>query len=859
LPNSVTSSERLGCGRTGADGPRPGHALPGDKPQWPRDRVVDVRHIKLELSVHVEGKGIAATATHTVVPLNDGLREIAFDAVEMQIDGVTVAGAPSAFNYDGEVLRVKLSAPRDRGREFRVAIRYRARPRLGLYFIAPDEGYPEKPLQVWSQGQDEDSRYWFPCHDAPNEKHTSEMLVTVPGTWYALSNGRLLQDKANRDGTRTFHWLQERPHSPYLVTLAAGEFERIDASRPGLPIDYLVEPKDRDRGELTFKNTPRMVDLFERVTGVKYPWAKYSQVVVRDFIFGGMENTSATTMTENILLDRKAARDYTSDDLISHELAHMWWGDLVTCRDWSHGWLNEGFATYFEMLWDEQDRGIDEYRQGAIQNADLYFTEVGDRYRRPIVTNVWNAPIDLFDRHLYEKGSLVLHALRGLLGDDQFFRAIQRYCREHQERNVVTQDLVDAIEAETGRNLEWFFDQWVYRPGHPELKVSWSWDDERNVATLNVKQTQKQEDGVGLFRLPVTVDFRTGRGRPQPFRVEVTEQEQTFAFALPRKPDLCRFDPYNWTLKKLEFEKSVKELRLQLADDDDIAGRQLAAEALGKKGGPEALEALEEAVNRDRFWAVQAAAAKALGAMRTPEARDALLRSIGVRHPKARRGVVAALGQFRGDERVLEAVAPLAKRDQSWFVEGEANRTAGKLRLPGSYRLVMANIGRESFLQAVRVGCIDGLVELREERGLEAIAEWVPYGKPVRSRPPALLALGRLAPFFDGRKKQVADDVSAYLDDPDFRVRTAAANTLRALRDPSFAPLLDRMAERELDGRGIRVAREVAQALRKGADTAEEMRRLRDDFEQLRDENARLRSRVEKLEGRQDAGGRSQE
>ncbi|MGI8925383.1 MAG: M1 family aminopeptidase [Tepidiformaceae bacterium] len=821
------------------------HALPGDRPRWPRDRAVDVEHIKLEVTLDAAAKAVAGTATHTVTPFSDGLRSMEFDAVDMEISGVSVNEAPAKFSYDGARLRVVLGATRRRGEPLTIAIAYRARPRIGLYFVGDDPAYPEKPAQVWSQGQDEDSRFWFPCYDHPNEKQTSEMVVTALASWSVLSNGALVSERANADGTRTFHWRQERPHSTYLITLVAGEFERIDASREGLTIDYYVEAKDAESGAITFANTPKMVALFERLTSVPYPWAKYSQVVVRDFVFGGMENTSATTMTENILLDRKAMRDYSSDPLISHELAHMWWGDLLTCRDWSHGWLNESFATFFEFLWDEEAKGIDEYRQGVIENTRLYLEE---RYRRPIVTNVFNEPIDIFDRHLYEKGSLVLNTLRGVLGEDAFLRSIQRYCRENQERSVITQDLVAAIAAETGRDLEWFFDQWVYRPGHPEFKVSWSWDDERKLASVSVKQTQEGDAVPQVFRAPLTIDFQVGRSKPVAFAVEVTEREQTLVFALAKQPDLCRFDPYNMVLKQLDFEKSTGELRLQLRDDDSIAGRQAAAEALGKKGGPEAVAALEDALMADRFWGAQAAAAKALGAERSESAKAALLRSLGVKHPKARRGVVAALGEFRGDEGVLAAISPLAGRDQSWFVEAEANRSVGKLRCRGSFAVIVANLERPSYRQLVRNGCIDGLVELREERGLELIAAAARYGAPEQSRAVAVGALARLGQHFEGRAKSLADDLTNFLDDRDFRVRMAAANGLKKLKDPSFAPALDRMAERELDGRSIRVAREAALVLRKGAETTEEVRRLRDDFERLRDENVRLKDRLAKLE-----------
>jgi aminopeptidase N len=821
------------------------HALPGDKPQWPRDRAVDVRHIALDLVVDVPGKCIAGRATHTVAPLNEGLRQLALDAVEMMIQGVTVGGQTARFEYDGATLSIDLGKARPRGDAFDVAVTYEARPRLGLYFIAPDAAYPDKPQQVWSQGQDEDNRHWFPCYDYPNEKQTSEVRVRVPEGWFALSNGRLVEEKEHEDGTRTFHWMQERPHATYLMTLVAGNFERFDASRPDLTIDYFVEARDANAVERTFGRTPEMIALFERVSGIAFPWAKYSQIVVRDFVFGGMENTSATTMTENILLDAKAARDFSSDHLVSHELAHMWWGDLLTCRDWSHGWLNESFATFMELLWNEHLLGIDEYRQGVIENTDLYLEE---RYRRPIVTNVYASPMDIFDRHLYEKGSVVLHMLRGLLGDEQFFRSIQRYCREHQDDNVTTHDLAEAIERETGRNLDWFFEQWVMSPGHPELDVRWTWDAIAGVASVAVKQKQDRGNGTPLFRLPVTIDFITGQSRPRAFQVDVREEEQTLLFPLQGKPDLCRFDPGNFILKTLDFDKSLAELRFQLRRDDDIAGRIAAAGSLGKKGGPEAIAGLEEAVLRDRFWAVQAAAAKALGATGTPEAREALLRCIRVRNHKARRGVVAGLGEFRGDEIVLAALAPLAAKDPSWFVESEANRSIGKLRLPGSYAILARNIQRPSWRQLVRTGCADGLAELRDERGLDVLFGEAAYGARPQYRQNVVNAIGKLGALFPSRKAETGAKLADLLRDPDIRVRIAAANALKTLGDRSQADALDAMAARELDGRGVRYAREAAHALRRRDDDAPRVQELRDELELLKAENVKLRNRVAKIE-----------
>ena len=309
-------NEQAACARAGLmDGPN-GHALPGDGPSWPRDRDVVVKHTTLNVRIDVENRGVAGTVTHTVRAFEDGLRSLNLDAIDLRISVVTVDGKKARHVYDGRVLTVQFPAAASRDADLDITVTYEANPRIGLYFIGPDAAYPDKPRQVWSQNQDEDGRFWFPCVDDLGQKHSFELMATVPGTWFALSNGNLVSNRKNGDGTRTFHWRQEKPLATYLMTLAAGEFTRIDASREGLPIDYFVEAADDADGRRTFANTPEMISLFERISGVDYPWDKYSQVVVRDFGFGGRENTSATTMTHNILLDRKATVDYSSDPMI---------------------------------------------------------------------------------------------------------------------------------------------------------------------------------------------------------------------------------------------------------------------------------------------------------------------------------------------------------------------------------------------------------------------------------------------------------------------------------------------------------------------------------------------------------------
>jgi aminopeptidase N len=767
-------------------------------------------HLKLQVVLDLANKAVSGTATHHVAPLNDGTSSFELDAVDMEILTATVDKQPARFDYDGRKLRVHFGSTPPRGTEVRVAVEFCSRPRIGLYFIQPDEAYPDKPRQVWSQGQDEDHRYWFPCYDHTNDKMTSELMVTVPSDWYALSNGRLLEDKKQKDGTRRFHWHQDRPHSTYLFTLAAGEFSRIDATRDGLTIDYFVEPKDVEAAERTFGNTPEMIALFEEVSGVRYPWAKYSQVVVRDFVFGGMENTSATTMTELILVDRKASLDHTSDYLVSHELAHQWWGDLMTCRDWSHGWLNESFATYAEFLWEERKRGADEYRQYVIANTHDYLEE---RYRRPIVTNVWNAPIDIFDLHLYEKGALVLHTLRGLLGDDQFLRSIRRYCQDNQERSVITQDLMTAIEAETGRNLDWFFDQYVFRPGHPQFKVSWNWDDAAKLATVSVRQTQSTDDATATFRIPVTIDFRIGRARPHSFAVEVTEKEHTFVFPSRRNRTSAASTPTT----------VCSRARLR-----QVHSRAPAAVARGRRH----LLPRARRHGPGQGWRRGGRRGTRSGAHGRPLLGRAGGRRRGPRrdeghgcprraHPLPRRATPQGTPGGRHRPRPVHGRRGCPRRAHSFrrprplLVRRVGSQPCHRQAAPsGWHDVLVRSLARRSFREIVRVGASMARPVARRAR-LRAHHCRREVRSPQHSRAAALRALGSLGQHFESRKKATAEEIARFLDDP-----TSASASPRPLHcAPSrtrhrWTPRPHGQARARWPG--VRVAREVAAELRKG-------------------------------------------
>ena len=820
------------------------------EPKWPRDRVAAIKHVRLEVTLDFERKSIAGTASHRIAAITDDVSSLEFDAAEMIVSAVQVGSKAATFELDDGKLRVVLPSALRAGEEAEISIDYSAAPRRGIYFVGPDEGYPHKPVQAWTQGEDEDSRYWFPCYDYPNNRATSEVIATVPEKFTAVSNGALIATTANESKkTRTFHWRHDVPHSVYLMSLAAGEFTLIEERAGDVPVQYYVQPGREDDARRAFGNTPRMIEFFARKIGVPYPYAKYAQVAVNDFIFGGMENTSATTQTADTMHDARAHIDFKSDPLVAHELAHQWWGDLLTCRDWSHAWLNEGFATYFEALWCEENLGADEFAWNVRQDRGGYLDEDANRYRRPLVCNRYRAPIELFDRHLYEKGSLILHMLRRLVGDELFFKSLNLYCTRHRGQNVITQDLQRAFEDTTGRNLDYFFDQWVYKEGHPEIEVSSSFDDKRKLASITVKQTHKTSDATGLFRFPVTIALMDAEGNEQRHRVEIKDKEQVFNFVCEKAPKAVRFDPDHDIVKTLKHKRSREALSLVLKHAPEAIARGDAARELGKEGSPQATDALKEALLGDKFWGVQGDAASALGAIKSTAALDALLEGMQVNHPKVRRAVVHALGEFSNNERAASAlIKVLADGDESYFVESEAALALGKTRDSRGFESLKNALDRNSYLDTIRVHAMAGLAELRDERAVEIARDYISYGQPPRARVAAIGTLSRHAALNENRRPQIIDWLTPLADDREFMVRMRVPGAFEEIGDMRGLEAVRRLAERDLDGRIQRRANEAIAAISEGRSSVQQGERLRADIEKMREDNRKLQERLEKLE-----------
>ncbi len=802
------------------------------------DRAAQTRHIRIELALDFDKQTIAGSCT-TRLEARAALKWLSFDAVELDVSSAEIDGKKADYEHSGAKLRIKLPKALKLGQEVTVRIAYSARPRRGLYFLKPDAGYPQRPLQAWTQGQDEDARYWFPCFDAPAQKATTEVIATFPSNMTMLSNGACVDDKPVR-GKRRMHYRLDRPHSPYLVTLVVGEFEEV-VDRSGPAAVRTLFPLGRKEEALNcVSRTAKMLAFFEDFTGQKYPWGDYAQVFVGEFIFGGMENTGATTLTDAVLHDKRAHLDFSAEPLISHELAHQWFGDLLTCRDWPHGWLNEGFATYSEVLWKEHADGVDEADHQRWLDLQAYLEEARERYMRPIVARKFDEPIELFDRHLYEKGALVLHELRRRLGDEEFSQVVHRYVARHSEGAVETVDLSRTVEEVTGKNFDRFFDEYVHQAGHVSLKVEARYQPEHKSVRLLVKQQQKTEP----YHLPLNVQWTVG-AETKTLTVELAQKEQVFHLPAAKEPSQVIVDARREVLGTLEVDKPAGWWREELKSAPFSRAQTEAAMALGKDGSAATIDALGTVLKKESvFWATRAACAKALARIHSPHAKATLLKAVTVKHPKARRAVVQALGEFREDAEAIEALRNIcAKGDVSALVESEAARAYGKARAPDAVKVLTGMLERPAFMDVIAVGALDGLAASRQKEAWKPVVKLTAYGAPAFARRAAVAAMARLAEVCE-RKHEAVDVLTPLLNDAQFRVQMAAIDAAGTLNDERMVGAL--ASTPYLDGRAKRAAREVVRALREGQPWRKELSSLREDFEKLKGQFNAVKEQVER-------------
>ncbi|HEX8175315.1 MAG TPA: M1 family aminopeptidase [Pyrinomonadaceae bacterium] len=638
-------------------------------------RTYDVQHYTIRTRFDVPNKTVYGDTTVMLRPLASGFLSFDLDATGMEFESVKLEPDGKALRWTQAPNKLSITLDRSYTASDTVAvrIRYRTTPEKGLYFVpaSPATRYRRytKPAQIWTQGEPEENHFWFPCYDFPDDKATSEQYITTGANETAISNGELLETTNNPDGTRTFHWKMEQPHSSYLISMVVGNYVKLTDSYRNIPIEYYTYPGTEAKARAAFGRTPQMMQFFSDRFQFGFPFNKYAQTIVANFIFGGMENITATTQADTEILSGPDDEPSDgADNLVSHELSHSWFGNIATAKDWANLWVNEGFATFFEAAYKEHAAGRDAYMEEMDGNASAYFSEDSYQYRRPIVSNRYLKPVDLFDATLYKKGGVVVHMLREVVGDDVFWKALNAYLNEFKYQNTEARDVQRVFERVSGKNLDWFFDQWLYKAGYPELRVRQSYNPQTRQLALDVEQTQTPDALTpSVFRLPgIEIEIGTTRGRKTE-RIDVTKRSERFTFTLDSRPRMVVFDKGQRVLKKLDFPQPGEMTVFQLRHSTDAIARKAAAERLAEMEDAsllederrETVEALRQALAHDSFYGVRAAAADALTRFRSDAAMSsALLEATKDKDSRVRSVAIKGIRELKTVE---EAESPTLK------------------------------------------------------------------------------------------------------------------------------------------------------------------------------------------------------
>ena len=849
--------------RTAFDAPQyKSFQLPGAKPQYNPDRYGQVTHIALDLKLDIPHQICSGTCTTTLNPIRNGITSIVMDAVDMEIISIQVLSEVQKYDYDGKQITIELTHATTIGKPISLEIAYKLdKPDRGMYFVQPNEYFPNKPTQVWTQGEDEDSRYWFPCFDYPGQLASSEIRVEVPNSFTAISNGKLdnVEDKSD---SKIYHWIQTEVHPTYLMTLAVGEFSEIRDEWNGKDITYYFEKGKDHEARLTMGKTPRMVEFFSQTYGYPYAYPKYAQVCVDDFIFGGMENTSTTLLTDRCLIDDRAAIDnLRAETLVAHELAHQWFGDLVVIKHWSHAWVKEGAATYAEVLWLTHEYSSDLGRYYWLGQAREYLDEDSSRYRRPLVTHVYREAIELYDRHIYEKGSCVYHMMRTELGDELFFKSMATFLHDNAHNTVETIDLLRAVEKTTGRNLTFLFDQYVYRGGHPDYKVEYSWDNDSKLAKVAVTQTQVNDGETdGLFDLKIPIGFTTNTVN-KIFTVRIHQREQAFYFPLESKPDFVSFDVGNNTLKTVELAYPLPELSAQLVQDPDCLSRLNAAAAIAKKGNLEALKTLEKALSTEVFWGVRLEIVEAIATIKLDQVGAVLTQALQDPEARVRRAAIIALADQKTAAAYQSVKAIVETGDPSYTTESTAIAALGTFAMSGlpdapdesEVLGILKSVleTRDGWNQVVRSGAISALSKMKtSSAALELLQTYTNPAIPQPLRLAAIRALGAISTGQTPPKlEQILNRLRELSCDRFFFTQLAVISSLGQMETTKAIPLLNSFVNLP-DGRVKRMAEEAIQRVQSKSGTNASVKQLREELDSLKKDNKTLTSRLEALEAK---------
>jgi aminopeptidase N len=775
--------------------------------QWPPARTYHVENYRLKVRFDQEKGEVWGEEVVTLRPFLSHFHKFYLDSSGLQIDLVELQAAQGSvislqFAAADPRLWVTLDRDYDAGSDLNVRIVYHGFPKTGLFFINPTRAYPNWPHEIWSQGEAEFNHFWFPCWDYPNDMATSETITTVPDGQVVVSNGKLVS-VTHSAGQATYDWKESIPHSSYLISIAIGPWRKVSDRYEGKPVDYYVpQYVDEATARRSFHLTPDMLAFFSGATGVDWPYEQYAQVTAHNYIFGGMENVSATTLTEWTLHDERADQDYPSTDLVSHELGQEWLGDYVQGRDWANIWLNEGFATYLEALYVQHHEGNDAFRYKMYMDQMAEQAQDVEDYRRPIVDRHYTDPMQMFDAITHEKGATVLDMLRYLLDgtnseshpasqEEPFFRAVRHYLTSHSTQTADTADLMDAIRTTTGQELGWFFREWVFMAGHPDYDVQAEYDSAKKMERLTVRQTQQPDSVTPIFDMPIVVAFYGDNGEHKQVQVRDHLASQKFDIPLDFQPRWVAFDPDDFIDKTLHFPEPEDALIAQAQKDPSMMSRFWAVQQLGagsQRNVEKAVPALAGVLENDDFYGVRAAAAASLGTLGTETARSALLSALRQPDSRVRTAAVQALGRFAKDPAIYGALVSTLRSDKSYAAEAAAAEALGQSDVAQAFDVLQAEVGANPEVHVMRA-VLEGLAATKDPRAIAILLAKAQAGQMERVR---LTALAGLAGFAQRSEQdhvpEMISVVRAALEDPFAPVRQVGAGLAGQLHLTQLCP-----------------------------------------------------------------------
>lgn len=771
-------------------------------------RDYDQIHISLDLSFNFEKGIVYGKEKFTFTPLTKKFTKLLLHSKSTEVKSVSIDTVNLPFLKDEDYLHIEMHKELSSKDTITIFIEYVSKPETGLFFSHPTKEVRDLPIQVWSQGQANNNRHWYPAYDLPDDKLTFETKLTVPSKYTTIGNGNLVAEKFLDGNLKSYTWVMDSPQSNYLRSIIIGEYVTIREKVRSINLEYNIPKTWVGKEHHFFGRSADMLNFFSDYI-TPYPFDRYAQTPVQDFLYGGMENVTATTLNRRILHDENVIPNYSADPLVAHEFAHQWFGNLVTCKDWRHGWLNEGFTTFFTDLWFENYEGKNEFIfRRYQQNLDFFNLSDESNFSDKTNTIKEKIPFEMNDRRAYYKGAAVLNALRFTLGDEIFQNVMREYVKKFQYKNADTEDFKSVVETVSKKKFGKFFDQWVYSGGYPIFKLTGVYEPFRKKYILTVEQIQNVNNVTPIFETPILIEYVASKEKFSKV-INISKKIETFEFDSPSNPNYFAFNKNNYIPCKIVHENSFEELSYQLLHDDDVYGRISAAEQLSKHS-KKAVLPLFEVIKNEKFYGVKIAAIEALQVISGEYVFDPIFYALSDKNGRVKEAAVKALSVFP-HERVGKILKSIYEKEKNDYVRAAALVSLAKIKDPGAYPYLQRALNIVSHQNVIRKASFEGFTILSEPRALPFAKEYINYKYSTGDM--HLLEteiLNFVTVMAQSHRKEVIDVLSVGLINPFFRVRNQIASIIIKMKAAEILPQLKSIYENE---RRVFVKNELRKAI----------------------------------------------